>query len=180
MELLQAMGPDPVLQRPAELERNRDCPAADDETAEPSRMPRRGEQCGRRADVGADDVRLLQPERVGDGEHELAHRSRGHQGVAALGVAEPRQVDRHQMGLLGELPPDRLEGQQRLRPRTEQQCVVVVAPALGEPDRQAVDDTEPDLERGVEPGGHPHLLRSGALCNGDGGGTAIESARCTV
>ena len=83
-------------------------------------MPRRGEQYGRGADVGADDVRLLESERVGDGEKELAHRPRSQQSVPTLGVTEPRQVDGYQMGVLGELPPDRLEGQQRLRPRAEQ------------------------------------------------------------
>ena len=57
-----------------------------------------GEQRGRGADVGADDMRVLQPEGVGGANDELAHRLRGQQRVVALGMAESGQIDRHQVG----------------------------------------------------------------------------------
>jgi hypothetical protein len=37
-------------------------------------------------------MRVLEPKRVGSGDDELAHRTRGQQRVTALGVPEPRQV----------------------------------------------------------------------------------------
>src|SRR5271168_1484220 len=55
-----------------------------------------------------------------------------------------------QMGVLGQPRPDRLEGEQALRPRTEQQGVVVAVLAFGEVDGQPVDGSEPRL-RAVEP-----------------------------
>jgi hypothetical protein len=42
---------------------------------------------------GADDMRAFEPEGVGDAYDELAHRRRGQQRVAALGMPEPRQID---------------------------------------------------------------------------------------
>jgi len=53
-------------------------------------MRRRSEQGGRGADVGADDMRVGEPERIGGADDELAHRPRGQQRVAALGMTEPR------------------------------------------------------------------------------------------
>jgi hypothetical protein len=44
---------------------------------------------------------VLQPEGVGGPDDELAHRLRGQQLVPALGMPEPGQVDRHQMGSVG-------------------------------------------------------------------------------
>ena len=105
---LEVGGFDPFLQHAAELERDRRAAGADDEAPEPARMQRRGEERRSGADVRADDVRLLQAERVGDANDELAHRPRRHQGITALGVAEPRQVDRHQMGVLRQPRPGRL------------------------------------------------------------------------
>jgi hypothetical protein len=55
-------------------------------------MQGRGEQRGPCADVGADDMRVPEPERVAGPDEELAHRPRGQQGLAALGVAESWQA----------------------------------------------------------------------------------------
>src|SRR6266403_5772298 len=79
---------------------------------------------------------------VGDPNYELAHRLWRQQPIATLGVAEPGQVDGHQMGVLGEARPGRLEGEQALRPRTEQQGVIVSILALGGADGQPVDGPE--------------------------------------
>ncbi|BAY49388.1 hypothetical protein SAMD00079811_70170 [Scytonema sp. HK-05] len=68
-----------------------------------------------------DDVRLLQPERVGKAHNELAHRARKHERVAALGVSEAREVDRHEVRVLGKPRPRWLERIQALRPRTEEE-----------------------------------------------------------
>ena len=68
-------------------------------------------------------------------------------------MTEPRQVDRHQMGVFGQPRPGRFEGEQALRPRAQQQRVIVPALALGEADGQPIDS--PKLHLGyVQPGGH--------------------------
>ncbi len=103
---------------------------------------------------GPIDVRVLEPEGVGDANHELAHRPRREQRVATLGMAEPGQVDRHQMGVFGEPDPGRVEREQALRPRAQQQGVIVAVLALGETDGQPVDRPELRLDGGVQPGGH--------------------------
>ena len=87
-------------------------------------------------------MRLLEPERVGGANDELAHGPRRHQASSALGLTEPRQVDRHQVGVLGEPRPRRLEREQALRPRAQQEGVVVPLLALGEADRQPIDGPE--------------------------------------
>jgi len=99
-------------------------------------------------------MRMLEPEGVGSAENEVAHRPRGQQRIAAQRMTEPRQVDRHQMGVLGEPRPHRLEHEQALRPRAEQQGLLAAVLAESEPDRQPVDDPEPYLEGRVQPGGH--------------------------
>jgi hypothetical protein len=94
------------------------------------------------ADVGPDDVRACEPEGVGSVDDELAHRPRRQQRIAALRMTEPWQVDRHQVRVLGEPRPHRLERQQAFWPRAQQQGVIVMVLALGETDRQPVDDPE--------------------------------------
>jgi hypothetical protein len=47
-------------------------------------------------------VRVLEREGVGGAYEELGHGTRGQQGIAALGVTEPRQVDRYQVGVIGQ------------------------------------------------------------------------------
>jgi hypothetical protein len=69
--LVQIRGFDPVLEHPCQLERDRRASTAYDEAAQPARMQRGGEQRGVGADVGADDVWVLEPERVGDANDEL-------------------------------------------------------------------------------------------------------------
>ena len=101
-ELLRVGGLDPVLEQSAQLERNRGGAAADDQTAQPIRVVGRGEQRGRGADTGADQMRVLEPEGVGGADDELGHRPRRQQRVAALGMTEPGQVDGHQVGVLGQ------------------------------------------------------------------------------
>jgi hypothetical protein len=153
-EAVEVGGFDPVLQPRSQLERDRRAAAADDQAAQPAWMQGRGEQAGRGADVGADDMRVLEPEGVGGADDELAHRPRGQQRVPALGMTEPRQVDRHQMGAFGQPRPHRLEGEQAFRPRAQQQGVIVAVLALREADRQPVDDPELHLDGRVQPGGH--------------------------
>ena len=94
-----------------------------------------GEQRGGGADVGTDDVRVLEPERVGEADDELAHRARREQLIAPLGMTESRQVDGHQMRAFGEPQPSRFEGEQALRPGAQQQRVIGPVLALGETDR---------------------------------------------
>jgi hypothetical protein len=97
---------------------------------------------------------VIEPERVGGGDDELAHRPRGQQRVAALGVPEPRQVHCHQVSTLRQAPPDRFEGQQALGPRAEQEGMITVVLAGGKPDGQATDEPELHLEGRVQPGDH--------------------------
>ena len=144
---------------PASWSGNAAPPLPDDEAAQPARMQGSGEQRGAGADVGADDVRVLEPERVGEADDELAHRPRREQLIAALGMTESRQVDGHQMRVLGEPRPGRLEGEQALRPRAQQQGVIVPVLALGEADRQPVDGPELRLDGPVQPGAHPASVR---------------------
>jgi hypothetical protein len=98
---------------------------------------------------------MLEPEGVRCADEELRHRPGGQQRVPALGMTEPGQVDRHQMGMLGEPRPHLLEREQAFRPRAEQQSVIVVILALGEPDCQPVDDPELQQERCVQPDRQP-------------------------
>ena len=77
------------------------------------------EQRGPGTDVRTEQMRILEPEYVGDPNHEPSHRPRRQQRVATLGLAETGQVDRHQMRVLGESLPSRLEGEQALGPRTQ-------------------------------------------------------------
>ncbi len=88
-------------------------------------MVGRGRQRSPGANIGADDMGAVEPERVGDTDDELAHSPRREQRVAALRMTKPRQVDRDQVRVFGESQPDRLEGEQTLRPRAQQQGVLV-------------------------------------------------------
>src|SRR5580693_3195979 len=88
----------------------------------------------------------IQPEGISDAEDEVGHRPRREQLFATLGMSEPRQVDRHQVGVFGQPWPRWLEGEQALRPWTQQQCVVVALLALGEANRQPVDRGELSLD----------------------------------
>jgi hypothetical protein len=100
-------------------------------------------------------VRVLEPEGVGDANEERAHRPWRQQRVATLGMTEPRQVDRHQMGVFGEPRPGRFEGEQALRPWAQQQGVIAaLVLALDEADGESVDGAELRLDGGVQPGGH--------------------------
>ena len=73
---VQVGGLDDVLDHPAELKRYRGGTAADDQAAQLAWVPRRGEQRGRGAGAWGDNVRVAEPERVGDGDDELAHGAR--------------------------------------------------------------------------------------------------------
>jgi len=136
------------------LDRVRGAAAAEDEAPQTTRMCGRGEEQGRGADVGPDGVRILEPQRVGEADHELAHRSRRQQIVATLGMTEAWQVDRHQVCVFGQSRPHRLEGEQALGPRVQQEGVVAPILALGEADRQSVDGAELRLDRLVHCCGH--------------------------
>ncbi len=134
-----------------EVGRNHRAATPDDEAPQAVRIHGRGEERGGGADVRTDDVRVLEPERVGDENHELAHRPRRHQRVATLGMAEPGQVDRHQVRVFGEAEPRRLEGVQAFRPRAQQERVIVAVLALGGADGQPVDDPVLRLDGTVQP-----------------------------
>jgi hypothetical protein len=58
------------------------------------------------------------------------------------------------MSTFGQVPPDRLEGQQALRPRAEQEGMIVVILAGGKPNGEATNEPEPHLEGRVQPGDH--------------------------
>src|SRR5262249_51801198 len=110
---------DPLLQGVTYLKRDGRATPADDPAAEPPRMQRRTEERGGGADVGTNDVRVLEAEGIRHADEELAHGPGRHQLVAALGTAESRQVDGHEVRVLGEPRPARLEGIQALRPWAE-------------------------------------------------------------
>jgi hypothetical protein len=59
---------------------------------------------------------------------------RAYAGTVALGMTEPGQVDRDQVGAGSQLLPCRLEGEQAFRPRAQQQGVLVAVLACGETD----------------------------------------------
>src|SRR5579883_3233773 len=65
-------------------------------------------------------------------------------------MTEPRQIDRHQVGVFGQSRPDRLEREQALRPGAQQEGVIVAIRAFGEANRQSVDGPElcPDARTG--------------------------------
>jgi hypothetical protein len=73
-EAVQVGGFDDLLDHPADLERDLGGAAAGDQAAQTARMPRRGEQRGRSPSAGGNDMRVFEPERVGGGDDELAHR----------------------------------------------------------------------------------------------------------
>jgi hypothetical protein len=56
---------------------------------QPARIQGRGEERGPAANIGADDMRVLEPECVGDANDGLAHRPQGQQRIAALGMTDP-------------------------------------------------------------------------------------------
>jgi hypothetical protein len=106
---------------------------------------------------GSDGVWTLEPQRVDEADHELTHRARRQQLVATLGMTEARQVDRHQMRMLGQSRPHRLESQQALRPRAQQEGIITSLLALGEADRQSIDSAELRLDRYVHRCRHVRL-----------------------
>jgi hypothetical protein len=65
---------------------------------------------------GPTNVRLLQPERVGDEHNELAHRAWRHERVASLGVSEAGRSYRYEVRVLGKPRPRSARSIQALRP----------------------------------------------------------------
>jgi hypothetical protein len=154
----------PFFQHAAELERDRGAAGADDEAPEPARMQRRGEERRAGADVGPHDVWLLQAERVGGSNDEFPHRFWGHQRIAVLGLPEPREIDRHQMGVLCQPGPGGLVAVNALRPGAQQERVVVPWLALGVANGQTVNAADTRLDRLAQRCGHelvPHCWWSG-------------------
>jgi hypothetical protein len=82
-----------------------------------------GEERGTGADVGSDDMWLLQPECVGKAHDKLAHRTRGHERVVPLGVSETWEIHRHEVRVLGKLQPRWLERIQALWPRAKEEGI---------------------------------------------------------
>ena len=101
-ELLQIRRLDPVLEQSAQLKRDRSGAAAHHQAAQPVRVCGRGEQRGRGAGAGPDQVRVIEREGVGGVDDELGHRPRREQRVTALGMTEAGQVDGHQVGSFGQ------------------------------------------------------------------------------
>ena len=101
-ELLRVGRLDPVLEETAQFERNRGGAAAHDQAPQPAGVGRRGEQRGRGAGTGPDQMRMIEREGVGRTDDELGHRPRRHQLVAALGMTEAGQVDGDQVGMFGQ------------------------------------------------------------------------------
>jgi len=109
-------------------------------------MPCGGEQQGRRSDIGADCVRAPQSELLDNVSNELAHCRRREQVVPALRVPEPRQVDRHEVRVLGKPGPHLLEREEALRPRAQENSRYVAGVAFGIPDRQAINLSDLGLD----------------------------------
>ena len=130
---------DGVLEYRPDLDGNRGGAVADRQAAQQPGMVRSREQQRGRADVGTDGMRPVQSERVNGMRDELAHRGRFEEFVAALRVPEARQVDRDQMGVLGQARPHLLEGVEAFGPRAEEYRRYFPRLALGIADRQAVD-----------------------------------------
>ena len=70
---------------------------------------------------------------------ELAHRGGFEEFAAPLGVSEAGQVDRDQMGVLGQARPHLLEGVEAFGPRAEEDRRYLARLAFGIADGQAVD-----------------------------------------
>ncbi len=88
----------------------------------PRRRARPPRRCHDRPHAGARAEMRLRRER--------AHRPRGEQCFAPLGMTKSRQVDRHEMRMFGESQPGGLESEYSLRPGAQQQGVIVAVPAL--------------------------------------------------
>ena len=101
-ERVQVRSFDGVLEDRPDLDRHRGGAVADRDGAQQARMVRGSEQQRGRADVGTNGVRTGQPEGFDRVRDELPHRGRFQELVAPLGVSEARQVDRDQMGVLGQ------------------------------------------------------------------------------
>src|SRR5690349_15221444 len=123
-------------------------------------MKRGREEHGACANVRSDDVRTLEPEGVGDANDELTHGSRGEQTLATLRMPEARKVYGNEMCVLRQTRPGRLEREQALGPRVEQQRLALLLLALGVTNRQTVDRSEPRLNRSLQRRGHGVLSRS--------------------
>jgi hypothetical protein len=162
-EAVQVGGFDPVLEHPAQLERVGRAATAHDQAAQAARMQRGGEQRGPVPTSGPTTCGCSSPN-VSATLMRNSPIARGQQPVATLRMAEPWQVDRHQMGVLGQPRPGRLEGEQAFWPWAQQQGVIVAVLALGVADGEPVDGPELRLDGGVQPGGHglpPKCLWSG-------------------
>src|SRR5262245_16844229 len=83
-------------------------------------------------------MRLLQAKGVGELNDEVAHRPWRHQRVAALGLREPRQVNRQQMSVLCQPMPGGLVAVNALRPRTQQERVIIARLTLGVANGEAI------------------------------------------
>src|SRR4029453_15846054 len=117
---LEVWSEHPFAQRISELNRNGRPAGTHDHARKRIGVCGRSEQRGGGANVWRDDVRLLEPKRVRDANHELAHRAWRHQRVSPLGAAESWEVDRDQVCRFGQPRPDWFVGEHTLRPWTEQ------------------------------------------------------------
>src|SRR5690348_18142701 len=81
---------DPLLEHTRELQRHR-CPTAShDEAPKAIGCKARSEECRARADVRADDMRIVELESVGQPNDEFSHRTWTEQLIPAFRVAESR------------------------------------------------------------------------------------------
>ena len=138
-EGLETRGFHGVFQDRADLNGHSGRAVTDDYAPQKPRVVRGREQQRRRPDVGADCVRMLEPELLDDLSDEFTHCRRREQFVPPLRVPEPRQVNRHEVCVLGESGPHLLEREEALRPRAQENSRYVAGVAFGISDRQAIN-----------------------------------------
>src|SRR6185295_17830756 len=118
-----------------------------DETAKKLWPRECGKKDRRRSNVKSNGVDRLQPKRIERLRDELAHRLRREQILARLRPPETRKVDRQDLELPRQPGPHRDEGEDALRPRTEQHDLFVALPVRRLADLQSVDGPPCDVER---------------------------------
>ena len=107
----------------------------------------RRKEYGWRSDVKANGVDRREPERVDRPRDELAHLPRSEQIVAALRLSEARKVDREHLEVSRQPGPDGDEGENALRPGTEEHDLLVAGALRRVTDLESIDGPPRDVER---------------------------------
>ncbi len=103
------------------LEREGRAAAADDGAGEPVDVLGCREQDRTGPDVGTDHVRVAELPLVDQPQQEPTHGPWGKQLSSALGLAEAREIDGDEAGVLGQARPDGVPREQALGPGIEEQ-----------------------------------------------------------